>query len=149
MPDIGHHVGINAPAPQIYQALASTDGLRQWWTRTVEGESTVGETLKFFFRNPEPSAVMEVVALEPESRVEWRCAQGPDEWVGTTLTFELIASEDGETFVRFTHANWTELSDFMRHCSTKWAYFLLGMKALLEGGPSVAFPDDAPISSWG
>ena len=37
----------------------------------------------------------------------------------------------------------------MGHCSTKWAYFLLGLKAGLEGGKATPWPDDMPISSWG
>ena len=36
----------------------------------------------------------------------------------------------------------------MAHCSTKWGYFLLEMKAGLEGGKAHAFPDDLKISSW-
>ena len=37
----------------------------------------------------------------------------------------------------------------MFHCSTKWAYFLLGLKASLEGGKATPFPGDLQISSWG
>jgi hypothetical protein len=33
----------------------------------------------------------------------------------------------------FTHAEWREPDEFIHHCSTKWAYFLLGLKAWLEG----------------
>jgi hypothetical protein len=37
----------------------------------------------------------------------------------------------------------------MHHCSTKWAYFLLALKAQLEGGRGTPYPDDMKISSWG
>jgi hypothetical protein len=36
----------------------------------------------------------------------------------------------------------------MYHCSTKWGYFLLGLKAWLERGESSAYPNDMHISSW-
>jgi hypothetical protein len=49
----------------------------------------------------------------------------------------------------FTHASWREPVEFMHHCSTKWAYFLLGLKAWLEGGEATPFSDDMNISSWG
>ena len=43
---------------------------------------------------------------------------------------------DGETVVLFTHADWREPVEFMHHCSTKWATFLIGLrngsKALLS-----------------
>ena len=148
MPDILHRVGIAAPAAAVYEAVATTGGLSRWWTPRVEGDAAVGGTLRFYFANPEPSATMEVTELTPERVVRWRCVGGPDEWVGTDLSFEL-EEVDGETAVLFAHANWREPVEFMRHCSTKWAYFLLGLKAGLEGGSFTAFPDDLKISSWG
>ncbi|MGZ3584182.1 MAG: SRPBCC domain-containing protein, partial [Ktedonobacterales bacterium] len=105
-------------------------------------------TLRFYFGSPEPGAVMEVVALTSAQHVEWRCVQGPDEWIGTTITFDLKPA-DGETAVLFKHANWREPVEFMHHCSTKWAYFLLGLKAGLEGGEATPYPNDMKISSWG
>ena len=147
MPDIRHRIGATAPRHRVYEAFATTDGLRDFWTRDVKGESAIGSNLEFFFGTPEPSAVMEVVDLVPDTRVAWRCVQGPDEWVGTNLTFEL-SSLDEETVVLFTHADWDQPSEFMHHCSTKWGYFFLGLKGWLEGADSVAYPDDAAISGW-
>ncbi len=37
----------------------------------------------------------------------------------------------------------------MAHCSTKWGYFLLGLKNGLEGGKATRYPEDMKISSWG
>jgi uncharacterized protein YndB with AHSA1/START domain len=147
MADICHRVGIAAPQARVYEALTTTEGLAGWWTRDVKGDPSVGGMLQFFFGGAEPGAVMEVVALDP-SRVEWRCVQGADEWVGTRLTFDLKHAED-ETVVLFTHANWREPVEFMYHCSAKWAYFLFGLKAGLEGGVATPYPNDMKISSWG
>ena len=156
MADIRHRVGISAPQERVFEALSTKGGLADWWTRDVEGEATPGSTLRFFFGTPDPSGVMEVVNTTPSHRVTWRCVAGPDDWVGTSLNFELKPSEKGatheagkETVLLFTHGEWREPTEFMHHCSTKWAYFLLGLKASLEGGASVAFPNDMPISSWG
>jgi hypothetical protein len=52
-----------------------------------------------------------------------------------------------ETILLFTHAGWREPSEFMHHCSTKWAYFLLGLKRSFEGGMATPYPDDMAISS--
>ena len=148
MLDIRHRVGIISPVERVYHALATTDGLSGWWTRDVKGVSQLGEKLEFYFGYPEPAAVMEVTELIPDRRVAWRCMQGPDEWVGTTLTFDL-SSQDGQTAVLFRHGDWREPVVFMYHCSTKWAYFLLGLKAGLEGGAATPYPDDMKISNWG
>jgi uncharacterized protein YndB with AHSA1/START domain len=148
MPDIRHRVGIAAPQHRVYEVLATKDGLAKFWTRQVEGDCEVGGKLRFFFGKPEPSAVMEVVELSPDDRVRWKCVNGPPEWVGTTVTFDLKTS-GGETVLLFVHANWREPVEFMHHCSTKWATVLIGLRSGLEGGAFTAFPDDTKISgSW-
>jgi uncharacterized protein YndB with AHSA1/START domain len=148
MADILHRVGIAAPPARVYEALTTTEGLSRWWTRDVDGDPNQGGTLRFFFGGTEPGAVMEVVDLAPAQRVEWRCVGGmADEWVGTHLIFDLKPAE-GETVLLFTHADWREPVEFMHHCSTKWAYFLLGLKAWLEGGEATAWPNDMHISNW-
>ena len=38
MYDIGHRVGMNAPLSEVYEALATREGVARWWTRDVEGE---------------------------------------------------------------------------------------------------------------
>jgi uncharacterized protein YndB with AHSA1/START domain len=147
MADIRHRVGIAAPQARVYEQLATTEGLSEWWTRTVAGDPNVGGKLRFYFGQPEPSAVIEVADLAND-HVAWQCVEGPDEWVGTNLTFDLKSSGD-ETVVLFTHADWREPVEFMHHCSTKWGYFLLGLKAGLEDGKATPYPDDQHIDSWG
>lgn len=146
MTAIRHRVGIAAPPARVYEALATKEGLAGWWTRTVDGDPDLGGTLGFYFSGAERGCSMEVVDLESPHRVGWRCVQGPDEWVGTTVTFEIKPAED-ETVLLFTHA-WREPVEFMHHCSTKWAQFLLGLKAGFEGGAATPHPDDAKASSW-
>jgi uncharacterized protein YndB with AHSA1/START domain len=146
MDDIRHRVGINARIADVYEALATPEGTGRWWTRDVEGDAAVGGQLVFRF-GPERGAVMELVELTP-NRVVWRCVKGPDEWIGTTVTFDLQANGD-ETIVLFTHAGWREPVEFMHHCSTKWGYFLLSLKHGLEGGTATPWPDDELVSSWG
>jgi hypothetical protein len=127
---------------------ATRDGLAEFWTAQVEGDCEVGGRLRFFFGNPERAAVMEVVERSPDERVQWRCVEGPAEWVDTTVTFDLKDS-DGETVLLFTHANWREPVEFMHHCATKWATFLIGLRSGLEGGAFTAFPGDTRVSgSW-
>jgi uncharacterized protein YndB with AHSA1/START domain len=150
MADIRHRVGINAPQQQVYAALATKEGLADWWTRDVQGDPTPGGMLRFsFFGSADLGAVMKVAELIPERRVEWHCAQGPEEWVDTTLTFDLKPEEGGEIVLLLTHAGWREPVEFMHHCSTKWAYHLLGLKERLESGALTAYPISGKISSWG
>ena len=87
---------------------------------------------------------MKVVAAVPGSLVHWRCTHGPDEWVGTEVTFRL-KWKDNQTFVLFAHAGWKEPVEFMHHWSTKWAVFLLSLKELVETGAGRPVPHDLKI----
>ncbi len=142
MPDIRHRVVMSAPLDRVYSAIATKEGLSDWWTRDgVRGASTEGSNIEFYFGQPEPAAVMEVTRLDPDGQVSWSCVGGAEEWVGTKLSFALTQKDD-ETVVLFTHADWREPSDFMAHCSARWAYFLLSLKSLVEMGKGTPSPDD-------
>jgi hypothetical protein len=64
--------------------------------------------------------------------------------VDTDLTFQLVPKDD-QIFVLFTHANWKEPVEFMHHCSTKWATFLLSLKDWLERAEGRPAPYDVKI----
>ena len=150
MADILHRVGIRSSTDQVYRALATREGLAGWWTEDTRGESKVGGALGFHFSAggvEVGSFQMEVLALEPDKRVLWQVVAGPEEWIGTQLSFEL-KQEDDYAIVLFKHQGWKAPVEFMHHCSTKWAVFLLSLKALLETGKGAPSPDDSKIDNW-
>jgi uncharacterized protein YndB with AHSA1/START domain len=144
MVDILHRVGITASPAKVYDALTTVPGLARWWTTDTSGDGD--GTLRFRFGDV-GGFDMKVVALEPDTTVEWEVVEGPAEWVGTTVSFEL--SQEGEwTIVLFAHAGWREPCEFMNHCSTKWAIFLMSLKSLVETGVGAPHPHDMQISNW-
>jgi uncharacterized protein YndB with AHSA1/START domain len=151
MDEIRHRAGINAPISEVYTAITTAEGGRRWWTEdvTLSGGPGVGGELTFLFGSPERGATMKLAELTPPSRVVWRCVKGPAEWRDTTITFELRGDDTpAETVLLFTHAGWREPVEFMHHCSTRWAYFLLSLKHDLEGGKATPWPHDEKLSSW-
>ena len=102
----------------------------------------VGGTVQFWFGREQDRTVTYEVAEVTEDRVAWRCVAGPDEWVGQLFTFDLEQA-GSETVLRFTQT-WREPVDFMGHCSTKWGYFLLGLKSSLEGGEGKSMDPEPP-----
>ncbi len=151
MVDIIHRIGIKAPAAEVYRALATPAGVAGWWTRDTTGSADVGGKVAVTFRRGDGTELgqmdYEVTRLEPNREVTWRFLSGPEEWLGTDVTFEL--AEDGDmTIVNFGHRNWREPVEFMGHCSTKWATFLLSLKALVETGRGRPSPDDLKIDNW-
>ena len=147
MADILHRVGVKTATPEkVYDALTTVDGLAAWWTGDTKGTGDVGGVLQFRFP-PVGGFDMEVLELKPAERVVWRVADGPEEWVGTTITWDL-RQEDDYTIVLFQHQGCKEPVEFMHHCSTKWGSYLMSMKSLLETGEGAPAPRDVRISDW-
>jgi uncharacterized protein YndB with AHSA1/START domain len=142
MPDILHRVGVQGSAQQVYRALSTLDGLSHWWIVGTSGDTKVGGTIHF---KPEGGGFdMKVLESTADKMVKWKCVGGPDEWVGTELTFRVEPKED-QTVVLFTHAGWREPVEFMHHCSTKWAVFLLSLKGWIERAEGRPHPYDVKI----
>jgi uncharacterized protein YndB with AHSA1/START domain len=146
MVDILHKVAAKVSTDAFYKALTTIEGLAGWWTTETEGEPRVGGVIHFrfgtlgFFK-------MKVLELRPAARVVWEVVEGPEEWIGTRVIFDL-RQEDDFAIVLFKHAGWREPSEGMHHCSTKWAVFLVSLKALVETGKGTPAPGDVKIDNW-
>src|SRR5579859_1990143 len=138
MPDILHRVGVDAPPGRMFEALATIDGLRGWWVSQATGNAGHGGSLDFGF------CQVQVLEAVSDRRIRWRCVRGPEEWVGTQVTFDLNW-KDGQTFILFKHADWKQPVEFMHHCSTKWATFLLSLRDMLERADGHPVPHDLKI----
>lgn len=150
MADILHRVGIKASTKAVYQALATPEGVAGWWTRDSRGDSEVGGTLVFRFHADGVDIggfEMKILELDPSTRVRWQVLDGPEEWIGTTIAFDL-KQEDDYSIVLFKHEGWKEPVEFMHHCSTKWAIFLMSLKSLVETGKGAPSPGDVKIDNW-
>jgi uncharacterized protein YndB with AHSA1/START domain len=151
MADIIHRIGIKSPVQNVYHALTSMNGLSNWWTSEVSGDDTEGGKIEFRFMSKTGELigkmVMEVQELNSEKSVRWRCIEGPGEWIGTDITFQL-SEQDSQTIILFGHRNWREAVEFTYHCSMKWAVFLLSLREYLETGKGRPSPDDLKIDNW-
>ncbi|HJR74366.1 MAG TPA: SRPBCC domain-containing protein [Luteimonas sp.] len=146
MVDILHRVGIQSSPNEVYAALTTREGLAGWWTDDTRGSAERGGALHFQFGD-HGFFDIDVLETDPGKRVLWRVTDGPQEWIGTRLVWDL-KQEDGYTIVLFKHEGWQEPVEFMHHCSTKWAVFLLSLKSLVEVGAGSPYPDDPKIDNW-
>lgn len=146
MVDILHRVGMKSASPEeVYAALTTLEGLSGWWATDTKGQTEVGGILEFRF---EPGGIdMLVRELHPAKSVLWEVSDGPAEWIGTTVRWDLKQVGD-YTIVLFAHEGWKEPVEFMYHCSTKWATFLVSLKQLVETGTGAPEPYDLTISDW-
>ena len=146
--DILHRVGIKSSSDEVYKALTTREGLAAWWTNNTQGESKVGGVLKFRFSvdGKEIGGFdMKILELQPARRVLWQVVDGPQEWIGTKIRFDLKQAGD-HAIVLFRHQDWKEPVEFMHHCSTKWAIYLMSLKLLVETGSGAPNPNDIRIS---
>ena len=151
MADILHRVGIKSSLDEVYKALTTREGLAAWWTNNTQGEGEVGGMLKFRFSagGVEIGGFdMNVLELSPARRVLWQVVDGPAEWIGTKVSFDLKQAGD-HAIVLFKHQGWKEPVEFMHHCSTKWAIYLMSLKSLVETGKAAPNPNDTHISGDG
>ncbi len=146
MVDILHRVGIIAPQDAVYRALTTPEGLAAWWTDDTRGDGEPGGELEFRFGEV-GGFDMKVLEAQPADRVLWEVIDGPEEWIGTRISWTLRTDGDF-TIILFAHEGWREPVEFMNHCSTKWATFLLSLKSLLETGKGAPAPNDVQISNW-
>ncbi|GAA1672610.1 SRPBCC domain-containing protein [Kribbella yunnanensis] len=144
MVDILHRVGVVGSVDDVYKALDTIDGLAAWWT--LDTKVTADGAIQFRFGEA-GGFDMKVVETEPGKLVRWEVVDGPEEWIGTHVRFDLH-QEDDFAIIMFRHEGWREVVPFMYHCSTKWATFLMSLKHLVETGTGEPAPNDVQVSNW-
>jgi uncharacterized protein YndB with AHSA1/START domain len=148
MPDILHRISIDAPAGRVHDLVATTEGIARWWTgQPLDGSTQTGGRFGVYFGGAgQPAAVIRVVADTPD-QITWLVEEGPDQWIGTVITFTLRPHGDDGTTLLFSHSGWKEASEFMSGCSTNWGAYLTSLKGGAENGQFAAYPH-GEISRW-
>lgn len=149
MVDILHRVGAKGASPSdVYKALTNIKDLSAWWTNDTQGESNqVGDVVHFHFKDHGTTFKMKILELKPAQRVLWQVIDGPEEWIGTKISWDLKQEED-YTIILFKHQDWKEATESMHHCSTKWGTFLMSLKSLLETGKGAPYPNHVKTDNW-
>ncbi len=146
MPDILHRIAAKSTTEKLYAASVTPEGGAAWWTTETSGSGEIGGVVHFQFGD---KGFFDMKTLEREEGrlVVWEVIDGPAEWIGTKVRWEL--RQEGEyAILLFRHEGWKEAIEFMQHCSTKWGVFLLSLKALVESGVGQPFPNDVKIDDW-
>jgi len=108
------------------------EGLKSWWTSDVEIRPEVGSKAVFGFFNRETVFTMSIDKITAD-RIEWTCVAGPEEWIGTKLTFELEDIDSGLIKLKFTHSHWKIDDGAFPLCNTTWGHLMVLLKQYCEG----------------
>ncbi|RYJ40523.1 SRPBCC family protein [Flavobacterium beibuense] len=136
---IYHRLLIETPVETVYANLTKQEGLAGWWTPDTIAKPVTGTVSRFAF-GPDYFKEMKVEELKAYSKVKWLCLKAQEEWIGTTITFDLEPHKKGAILV-FHHDNWKNYTQEFAACSYAWALFLRSLKMLCETGKGLPFPD--------
>jgi uncharacterized protein YndB with AHSA1/START domain len=139
--DYQSRLTLDASTDTVFDALTTIEGLAGWWT-PVTGDGLAGGELTFSFA-PEAYVVMRVDAAERGVGVRWTAlACHFEDWVGTSVHFDLEALESGGTELRFRHAGLTPRLECFSDCKSGWDHFIPSLRAYVETG--TGHPNQSP-----
>jgi hypothetical protein len=130
----------------VFDALTTLDGLAGWWT-SVAGSGLTGGELTFTF-GPDSRAVMRVDAAERGVHVRWtNVACVMEDWVGTSMHFDLEAAPSGATELRFRHVGLTPQLACYTDCKSGWDHFIpTSLRDFVETGAGHPNGSDADLA---
>ena len=133
MSTISHRITVHGQPAQIFHALSTVEGLKSWYTPTVEGTTAKNGEAVFSFADEKPFH-WKFIEVVPNSLVRWKCTEGPGAAAGTTVTFRLSSKGDNQTVVECDHEGWPEGHAALKACNTLWGVLLGHLKKYVETG---------------
>ena len=140
MPDIFHRFPINALVEKVFNAVSTTDGLDNWWTKSSKGIPHVGETYELFF-SPEYIWTAVISKCIPNKEFEFTMQESDDDWMNTKVGFKLTSKNNNITEVEFYHTCWPESNQHYKISNYCWAMYLRILKRYIEFGEKIPYEE--------
>jgi uncharacterized protein YndB with AHSA1/START domain len=129
--DVLFRFDVEAAPETVREALTTTEGIKGFWTSRAEVPPEVGATVKVEFAiAPQPFDLR--LEQSDEQTVVWRTETFPPHWVGTTVRWDVLASDAGST-VSFRHAGFADEDEAGRVAYT-WGQIMVRLKQYAESG---------------
>lgn len=135
---------VKARPDEVFDAIATLDGLRGWWTPLVEGSTSSGGDLRFEFEGLGQHIMMHVDASHQSTLVRWTCVRHTalPEWAGTKIAWSIQPLRDGVAELHLAHIGLTPELECFDHCEIGWDRFLSSIVGLIERGEGAPYRDD-------
>ena len=131
MEAIRHKLVIKSTPETVFDAVTKEEGLKGWWAKETVAKPEAGFVNVFTFGKSRNE--FKITKMVANQKVEWQCINSVEEWLGTTVSFDL-EEKDGKTVLRFNHSGWKDATDFFAGCNYDWAQFMRSLKMLCETG---------------
>lgn len=137
--NIYHNLLIKASIIEVFDAVSIPEHLNNWWTLKSNGKPEMGATYNLNFTD-EYDWYCQVSVCKPFDSFHLKMTKSNKDWDPTTFGFDL-EEEDNGTYLKFSHVNWPENNDHLKHSSFCWAMLLNGLKNYLEKGIIIPFEE--------
>jgi uncharacterized protein YndB with AHSA1/START domain len=132
--DYESSVSIAASPEAVFAALTSTQKVTEWWMPATGSAQLEGELT---FPWDTGTLVLRVVRADRPSAVRWEavsCAW--EEWVGSTIEFDITPTGSETSRLHFRHAGLTPQLECFDQCTGPqgWGRFVPSLAAYVESG---------------
>lgn len=150
MHTIKHRLYIRTRPEKLYAAIATANGIRNWWTTDVEMDERVGGYATFSFYDRTQFNGVRIDELIPNRRVAWEMDSSsiPD-LKGTYVTFD-IAEAGEKVQLDFTQSGLPKGDEILAIFTSGWYLYLCSLRQYLETGDGHPHPflDFAEPNLW-
>jgi uncharacterized protein YndB with AHSA1/START domain len=120
-------ITVDATPAEVYAAVTNVRG---WWSEEIEGgTAAAGDEFRYRMRDLHRCTIRVTEAV-PDREVVWLVLDNhfgfttdKTEWIGTTITFEIAATDAG-TEVRFTHHGLVTEYECYEICVNAWGFYI-------------------------
>ncbi|MFT5821394.1 MAG: hypothetical protein ACI8ZM_002647 [Crocinitomix sp.] len=137
--DITFELSINASAATIYNAVATQNGINNWWAKAGTVGEAAGESSELIFDKQGTIVKMgfKTLSLLPNKEVVWECTENPNPaWLGTEVITKIEESTQGCNVI-FSHAKFDEKwkgQDPFEMTKQGWEHFTQSLISYCETG---------------
>jgi len=141
MQKIIHYLAIKSPIEKVYDAVATIEGLSNWWSTNIIGSEKQGNIINFQFI-PVFNPNMKITSLKRPHEVKWTCISGHDLWQDNKFTFE-FSEDESSTKLKFVqeYVNPISEEDYGTY-NFNWAFYLQSLKDYCSTGKGKPFEPD-------
>jgi uncharacterized protein YndB with AHSA1/START domain len=139
--DYSRELRIEASCDRAFEAIATIEGLRGWWTPLVTGSHAPRGTIRLEFEGMEEHIDIRVNVADRPSKVEWSILEHTslDEWSGTKVHFQLSPEGTNACRLAFRHEGLSPKLECYDDCEAGWDHFLESLVGLAERGRGAPF----------
>jgi uncharacterized protein YndB with AHSA1/START domain len=134
-------ITINAPVADLFDAIATRDGIAAWWTPLISGTVGLRREFQLGFEGLDEIIRIRVDEARKPQIVRWTVLEhsGLPEWNGTSIAFALANSGARKTTLHFQHNGLRPQLACYDDCRAGWDHFLDSLASVAAGNPGSPF----------